>query len=73
MGPNFTIQGSVLASLLCLLNTLDFPSYFHPKVNTPKEDIISKESTVISFVDDTNSMIKEKEETELIDTMKTNL
>ena len=73
LGSTSTIQGSVLAGLLYLIYTLDFPAYFHTQVNTPHEDIASDNATVITYVDDTNSTIKEKENEELVDTMKVNL
>ena len=63
----------MLAGILYLIYTQDFPSYFHSKVNSPVEDLKSDEATVITFVDDTNSTIKEKINVDLKVTMKENL
>ena len=61
IGGTSTVQGSVLAGLLYLIYTLDFPTFFHDKINSPQEDIDSENAIVITFVDDTNSTIKEKQ------------
>ena len=73
IGDQSTIQGSVLAGILYLLYTLDFPSFFHNQRNSPTDDINSCEPTMITFVDDTNSTIKQKGEIDLQITMKENL
>ena len=73
LGSNSTTQGTVLAGILYLLYTLDFPAFFHNKVNKPTEDSKSKEAVVITFVDDSNSTIKEKDNEDLINTMTKNL
>ena len=73
IGKKSTVQGSVLAGILYLIYTLDFPSYFHKKVNTPEEDLKSNEAVMSTFVDDTNTTIKQKINEQLVNTMKNNL
>ena len=67
------IPGSILVGILHLIYTPDFPSYFHNTVNSPKEDQASNQPTVITFIDDSNSTIKEIKDVNLNDTMLDNL
>ena len=73
LGPNSTIKGSMTAGILYLICTVDFPSHFHDKFNIPVEDKTTKEAIVMSVVDDNNFTIKEKDNGDLIETMKDNL
>ena len=73
MGPYSTIQGSIIACLLYLIYTLDFPLLFHKQKHDPSEETHCKGTSALTFVDDINATIKAKVNITLQESMISNL